>query len=80
MAGLREAFEATEKRRGGRICTACIVIADMPGEDRSFMEKLLADPTISVMNIVRACEKAGYPELREGTLKRHRRGECTGLP
>jgi hypothetical protein len=51
----------------------------MPAEDRATMEDLLADSDVSVMTIVRACQKAGYGKIGEGTLKRHRRGECTGL-
>jgi DNA-binding MurR/RpiR family transcriptional regulator len=76
---LREAFDATPRMRSGRRCTACVVIAEMTDDDRDTMSALLNDPSVSVMTIVRACQKAGYSRIGEGTLKRHRRGECVGL-
>lgn len=77
---LRDAFEKTPRKRGGLRCTACVVIDAMPKDDKETMLELLADPTVSVMTIVKACASAGYDQIHEGTLKRHRRGECVGLP
>jgi hypothetical protein len=76
---LREAFESVPVIRSGRRCTACLTIAEMPADDRATMEELLSNRTVSVMTIVKACQKAGYGKIGEGTLKRHRRGECVGL-
>jgi hypothetical protein len=77
---LKEAFEQTPVLRSGKRCASCRVIAKMPEEDREMMSVLLADPSVSVMTIVRACHRAGYSGISEGSLKRHRRGECVGLP
>ncbi len=76
---LREAFESVPKRRGGKPCTTCVMLSSMDREDRETLLELLESDTSSAV-IALACKKAGYPNLTEGTLKRHRRSECRGLP
>jgi hypothetical protein len=75
---LREAFEATPKRRSGVRCATCTTLEQMDAEDRDTLIELLKSDASSFV-ISAACKTAGYPKLTEGTLKRHRRGDCGGL-
>jgi hypothetical protein len=75
---LREAFETVPKRRGGKKCATCVAVAGMSLDDAATLVELL-DSEASTAVIALACQKAGYESLTDGTLKRHRRGDCLGL-
>jgi hypothetical protein len=75
---LREAFDSVPQRRGGRPCGTCVALSVMPEDDAETLLELLASEASTAV-ISEACKRAGYPQLTEGTLKRHRRAECRGL-
>lgn len=75
---LREAFETIPKRRGGKPCVTCVVLRDMPDDDADTFRQLLSSEASSRV-IAEACRLAGYSTISEGTVKRHRRGDCVGL-
>jgi hypothetical protein len=75
---LREAYESVPERVGGKRCVTCSTLASLPDDDAATLRELLDDRAVSSSIIAEACKRAGYPQLTEGTLKRHRRGDCRG--
>jgi hypothetical protein len=76
---LREAFESVPKRRGGIRCATCVALSSMGADDAETLRELMAS-SVSTAVIAESCRRAGYSAVSEGSLKRHRRGDCLGLP
>lgn len=68
-----------EQRDGkpGPKCSMCRILVDLSDDERQAVEDAMASEMQSSA-IYRALRAEGY-EIRQATVGRHRRGDCTGL-
>lgn len=75
---LADALAAQHPRHGGGRCTVCDLLPTLATDDRNAFVTAIDDPRMTATMIVRALEDYGV-SIPVGTLRRHRRRECSTL-
>lgn len=76
--GLREAFEQTETRRTGGVCTISELLDALDADDAVFLTELL-DSEVASSRIADTLRGIGQV-VGVSTIRRHRRRECMCRP
>lgn len=74
---LKDALEVAEPGRTGPKCSVCVLLSELPMEDRMALEEALAS-SLAESAIFRAIRSEGF-YVGKGSIGRHRRGDCAGL-
>lgn len=69
-------IEADAIHKGTR-CTVCVMVEDMPEDDRAALLAAFEDSRVTSSAICRALKREGY-SCKEQAVRRHRRGICLG--
>lgn len=62
----------------GSFCTMCELLGKLPKDEAEILQARLDDRSIAGTRIAVILKKNGYP-MAEGTLQRHRNGNCRGI-
>lgn len=71
---LTDLIDSESKPRGEK-CTLGTAWVKLTNEDRNGLRKAFASEIVSSNAISRALQKAGH-DIKPGTVRRHRKGEC----
>ena len=75
---LAEAIAVQVKPRGPK-CSVRMLLETLNKDDKAVMETALANAAISHAQLARAVTDAGLGKIGQGTISRHRAGDC-GCP
>lgn len=78
MPSLAESLAKQTPRNGGITCQVCDLIVTLNKDDVNALNEALENPRLTATMIVRALEDYGA-SIAVGTLRRHRRKECSTL-
>jgi hypothetical protein len=73
--GLAERIAGYERPRIGAYCKMCVLLEDLPADDRDALVAGLADPSMSNAGLAKILSAEGY-QMADSTVRRHRKSEC----
>ena len=59
-------------------CSVCTLIEKLPTEESKALKEKMANPSIAHRALSKILKANGY-DVTDGTLGRHRRGDCQGV-